>query len=130
MQDQTDHALFPPLEPVPTGLKGRCPRCGQGQLFDGMLKFRPHCSNCGLDFSAIEVGDGAVVPVLMVVNAVALGAALAFENAFSPPVWLHILIWPLVILALCVWLTRLLKGVLLAMHFAKKGTGPQGGSVS
>ena len=33
-----DSAHFPPVDPVKTGLSGRCPRCGEGKLFDGYLK--------------------------------------------------------------------------------------------
>ena len=30
--------------PVSTGLRGRCPRCGEGHLFDGFLTVKPKCS--------------------------------------------------------------------------------------
>lgn len=115
-----DRATYPPLDPTQTGIKGMCPRCGQGRLFDGILKIKPKCSGCGLDFSALDVGDGAVVFVVMFANIIVLGGALAFENTFMPPLWLHILIWPIVIVTLCIWLTRLIKGVLLAHQFARK----------
>ena len=35
--------------PYSTGLAGRCPRCGEGALFDGFLKLKPSCNACGLD---------------------------------------------------------------------------------
>jgi uncharacterized protein (DUF983 family) len=111
---------YPPLDPTQMGLKGKCPRCGQGQMFAGALKIRPACNSCGLDFSALDVGDGAVVFVVMFANIIVLGGALAMENTFSPPLWLHILMWPIVIVALCVWLTRLIKGVLLAHQYVRK----------
>ena len=115
-----DTALYPPLDPVKTGMAGKCPRCGQGRLFAGVLRFKPSCSSCGLDYSAYEVGDGAAIFVIMIANIVVLGGALAFENSFHPPIWLHIILWPVVIIALCIWLTRLIKGVLLAYQFSKK----------
>ena len=118
----SNRALYPPIDPTRTGLKGKCPRCGQGQLFSGMLKIKPDCSNCRLDFSALDVGDGAVVFVVMFANIIVLGGALALENTFSPPLWLHILIWPIVIIALCIWLTRLIKGLLLAHQFARNAS--------
>jgi uncharacterized protein (DUF983 family) len=89
-------------------------------LFAGLLTTKPACSNCGLDYSALDVGDGAVVFVVMFANILVLGGALALENAFAPPLWLHILLWPMVIVALCVWLTRLIKGVLLAHQYVRK----------
>lgn len=114
-----DQALYAPIDPTKAGLSGCCPRCGQGRLFSGMLKFKPACTNCGLDFAALEVGDGAVVFVVMIANVLVLGGALALENAFSPPVWVHVLLWPPVIVFVCVWLTRLIKGVLLAHQHAR-----------
>ncbi|MGL4406112.1 MAG: DUF983 domain-containing protein, partial [Notoacmeibacter sp.] len=41
----SDKANFPPNDPTQTGLQGKCPRCGQGRLFDGMLKIKPECTN-------------------------------------------------------------------------------------
>ena len=89
-------------------------------MFSGALKIKPACSNCGLDFSALDVGDGAVVFVVMLANILVLGGALALENLFSPPLWLQIILWPVVIIVLCVWLTRLIKGVLLAHQYVRK----------
>jgi uncharacterized protein (DUF983 family) len=116
----TDTAIFAPIDPTQAGLKAVCPRCGQGRLFAGALKFKPTCSNCGLDYSAFEVGDGAVVFVIMIANVVVLGGALGLENAFSPPVWVHVLMWPPLAIVLCIWLTRLIKGVLLAHQYQKQ----------
>ncbi|MCU0831835.1 MAG: DUF983 domain-containing protein [Rhizobiaceae bacterium] len=115
-----DQAIHAPIDPTQAGVKGVCPRCGQGRLFVGALKFKATCGNCGLDYSALEVGDGAVVFVIMIANIVILGGALALENAFSPTVWLHVLIWPPLAIGLCVWLTRLIKGVLLAHQYQKQ----------
>ncbi len=30
-----DNTPVPAVEPIAAGLKGRCPRCGQGKLFAG-----------------------------------------------------------------------------------------------
>jgi uncharacterized protein (DUF983 family) len=32
-----DRAIWPEVEPIAAGLKGRCPRCGEGRLFSGFL---------------------------------------------------------------------------------------------
>ena len=41
----------PPAElPIGRGLRGLCPRCGQGRLFQGFLTLRPACEQCGLDY--------------------------------------------------------------------------------
>ena len=33
------------------GMRGRCPRCGHGKLFNGFLTLAPKCNACGLDYS-------------------------------------------------------------------------------
>ena len=51
-------AQWPPLSPFSTGIRGRCPRCGQGHLFKGFLTLRPNCEVCGLDYSFADPADG------------------------------------------------------------------------
>jgi uncharacterized protein (DUF983 family) len=119
-----DTALYPPVDPVKTGFKGCCPRCGQGKLFDGLLKVRPACSACGLDNGFADAGDGPAVFVMLIVGFVILGLALWFEARFAPPVWLHALIWLPLTIGLSVWLLRSLKGVMIALqyrHSAQEG---------
>lgn len=36
------------------GVKRRCPRCGQGGLFEGWFKLTPTCPNCHLRFEREE----------------------------------------------------------------------------
>ena len=38
------------------GLKGRCPRCGQGSLFKGFVELAPACRVCGLDYGFADFG--------------------------------------------------------------------------
>lgn len=38
------------------GLTGRCPRCGQGRLFQGRFQSVPTCSECALSFEP-RAGD-------------------------------------------------------------------------
>ena len=45
----------------PVGLRGRCPRCGQGRLFRGFLSLQAACEHCGLDYGFADAGDGPAV---------------------------------------------------------------------
>lgn len=112
-----DKALYPPVDPVSTGLRGHCPRCGQGKLFDGYLKLKPGCAACGLDYSFIDAGDGPVVFVLLIVGFVVVGTALWMEVSYSPPLWLHFILWIPLAIAFGLALTRMLKGVLIALQY-------------
>lgn len=111
-----DERHYAPQSPIPIGLAGRCPRCGQGRLFDGLLRLAPQCQACGLPFS--DPGDGASMFVILLGNFLILAAALWFEFTFSPPLWLHMIIWLPLITLFCVVSLRLIKGVLVALHYA------------
>ena len=84
-----DKALYPPVDPVSAGFKGRCPRCGTGRLFNGYIATAKGCGNCGLDYAFIDVGDGPVPFVIMIVGFIVVGLALWMDITFSPPLWLH-----------------------------------------
>ena len=112
-----DSALYPPQQPIAVGLRGRCPRCGQGRLFDGFLKLAPRCRACGLDFSFADSADGPAVFIILFVGFVIAGAALLVEIAYSPPIWVHVLLWGPLVLILCLGLLRPLKGVLVAQQY-------------
>lgn len=65
-------------------LSGRCPRCGQGHLYAGVLTIAPRCSKCGLDFTALDTGDGAIAFVVLILGAVAVTLAILTEILFAP----------------------------------------------
>jgi uncharacterized protein (DUF983 family) len=106
--------------PIGRGLRGRCPRCGKGRLFQGFLSLRPHCESCGLDFGFADSGDGPAVFVILIGGGIVVFAALLTEVIFQPPYWVHAALWlPLVLLVTLVPL-RLLKGLLIALQFHHK----------
>jgi len=112
-----DKALYPPQNPIAVGLGGRCPRCGEGRLFAGFLNLAPRCSACGLDFSFADSGDGPAVFVILIVGFVVAGAALLTEIAYSPSIWVHMVLWLPLVLVLCLGTLRPLKGVLVALQY-------------
>ncbi|MEI9885184.1 MAG: DUF983 domain-containing protein [Rhizomicrobium sp.] len=101
-------------------LLGRCPKCGQGRLFDGYLAIAPACTVCGQDFKSFDVGDGAAALVILVVGAIVCGLALWTEFTFHPPLWLHAVIWAPVIAVLTFALLRLVKSALLVLQYRHK----------
>jgi uncharacterized protein (DUF983 family) len=106
---------YAPQPSVQVGLAGRCPRCGQGKVFAGLTKVAPRCGVCGLDF--VDPGDGAAMFVILIGNVVILGAALWLEFTYSPPLWLHVILWPPISIAFCILSLRLIKGVLVALQY-------------
>jgi uncharacterized protein (DUF983 family) len=116
-RDRQDSALYPPVDPFKAGLRGLCPRCGQGKLFDGFLKMRPTCNACGLDYGFADSGDGPVVFVILIAGFITVGAALWMEVNYNPPLWLHFVLWLPLAVVLSLGLTRMLKGVLIDLQY-------------
>jgi uncharacterized protein (DUF983 family) len=102
------------------GLAGRCPACGRGKLFSGYLTLAPRCTVCGLDYSFADSGDGPAVFVILVTGFIVVGAALFVEMAYTPPYWLHALLWGPLAILLPLLLLRSFKGVLIALQYKHK----------
>ncbi len=117
---EPDRAVYPPVDPVSAGLRGNCPRCGQGRLFSGFLTVGNSCANCKLDYSFADAGDGPAVFVILIIGFVVVGLALWLEVSFGPPLWVHFLFWVPLALVLCLTALRLIKGVLITLQYANK----------
>lgn len=111
---------YPPQSPWATGLAGRCPRCGEGHLFSGVLTLVPRCETCGLDLKFADSGDGPAVFVILIAGFVVLGAALWTELVFEPPIWVHLVIFLPLTLVVCLGMLRPLKGILVALQYRNK----------
>ena len=107
-----------PPPPIKAELTGHCPRCDAPTLFAGWIKFADRCSKCGLDFSSFNVGDGAAAFLILILGAVTAAAAIVVELKFSPPFWVHLVLWPPIVLAMTIVSLRASKGVLLALEYA------------
>jgi uncharacterized protein (DUF983 family) len=103
-------------------LSGRCPRCRQGHLYAGVLTIAPRCSTCGLDFAALDTGDGAIAIVVLILGAVAVTLAILTEILFAPPVWVHVVLWVPLVIAGAILLLRPLKAWLITQHYRRVAT--------
>ena len=113
-QDQTTSS------PVVTGLKGRCPRCGKGHMFQGFLAVRPRCEVCGLDLAFADAGDGPAFFVMSIVGIVVVALALWVEFTYEPRIWVHLVMWFTLTAVLSLAMVRPLKGVMVALQYHHK----------
>jgi uncharacterized protein (DUF983 family) len=104
------------------GLKGRCPRCGEGALFSGGLTLRDKCERCGLDYSFADSGDGPAVFAIFILGFLVLGCALLVEFRLEPPLWVHLVLWGLLTPLTGFLLLRVLKATLIAQQYKHKAT--------
>jgi uncharacterized protein (DUF983 family) len=106
--------------PLAVGLKGCCPRCGKGRLFQGFLSLAPECEVCGLDYSFVDTADGPAFFVMSFVGLVVVGLAMWVEFAFEPPIWLHLVLWFSLTAILSLLLVRPSKGIMVALQYRHK----------
>lgn len=116
-------ADYPPVSLTTAALLCRCPRCGRGKVFGGMLDVVPSCSVCGLDISAQDAGDGPAVFVILILGAFVVLLAALVEIRFAPPIWVHIVLWLPTTLVGAILLLRPLKAGLIALQYRHLALG-------
>ena len=94
----------------------RCPRCGKGKLFNGVLTVHERCAVCGLDLRGNDAGDGPAVAVIFVLGTVLVVGAFWVEFRFSPPLWVHAVLWPVVAFPLAIAIMRPAKAAVVALR--------------
>lgn len=98
------------------GLRGKCPECCEGSLFSGFLKFAPACQACGFDFHKNDIADGPAVFVILIASIFVVPFALAYQIKTEPPIWLTLLVFIPLIIAVCLAMLRPFRGLMFAMQ--------------
>jgi uncharacterized protein (DUF983 family) len=102
------------------GLRGRCPRCGEGQLFSGFIALAPRCDVCNLDYSFADSGDGPAVFIMLIGGFLVVGSALLVDAYYEPPMLILGAIFLPLMLIVSLGLLRPFKGILIASQFRNK----------
>lgn len=127
----TEHeSVAEPPHTVPwvrAALACRCPRCGRGHLFRGLLNVEQACPVCGLDLSAQDAGDGPAVFVILFLGLIVVALAAIVEVEFSPPIWVHLVLWMPLIFGGSIAMLRPFKAGLIALQYRHRllGAGPR-----
>ncbi|MGQ4274817.1 DUF983 domain-containing protein [Terrihabitans sp. B22-R8] len=117
IEDSPDRE-WPRLSPLHTGVRGRCPRCGQGHLFaDHFIKLARKCEVCGLDYSFADPADGPAFFVMMFFCVPPAFLGVYLEVAYNLPYWQNAAITVPFMLLACLLPLRPLKGWLVASQF-------------
>ena len=105
------------------GLRGRCPRCGQGKLFRAFLKVDNNCSVCGLDYTPHRADDLPAYLVIVIVGHILVPVILWIETDYAPPVWLQLSIYLPVTLIASLGLLQPVKGAVVGVQWALRMHG-------
>lgn len=106
------------------GFRGRCPACGEGQMFYKYLKVNDCCPACGEELHHHRADDAPPYFTILIVAHV-VGAAMLWveERNDALDIWIHAMIWPTLTLALVLVLLPRLKGALIAYQWALRMHG-------
>jgi uncharacterized protein (DUF983 family) len=116
MTDPREGGVTAP-SPVQAALRGQCPRCGGRTLFVGPVAFAPRCTACGLDFGMFNVGDGPAAFLTLILGTIIVGLAVWLQIAFDPPLWVQMVVWIPVALALTILALRIAKAALIGAEY-------------
>jgi uncharacterized protein (DUF983 family) len=114
---------LPAVSMLAAALLCRCPRCGQGKLYVGLVSVAPRCPACCLDLRAHDAGDGPTVFVVFLLGAVVVALAVTVEFAFAPPLWVHAVLWAPVVLIGSLVMLRPLKAGFIALQYRHRALG-------
>lgn len=103
---------------VKRGFAGHCPACGKGRLFGRFLKVNDHCPHCGEVLHHHRADDLPPYLVILVVGHVVVAGILAAEQASDWPIWLHMLVWPVLVVVLSLALIQPVKGAVVGLQWA------------
>ena len=112
-------ALIPDTTLISQAFACKCPRCGKGDLYTPgfSMTVRERCESCGLDLSEHDSGDGPAVFLIFLLGALLVPAGLLVEHLFSPPLWVHGILWTVVALTITLGTLRPLKAYIIALQF-------------
>jgi len=117
---QQDKPVCMAPTPLQVGIGSCCSRCGKGRLYISILKPAQGCTNCGLDYSFIDSGDGPAVFVILIIGFLVTALAMVVQTAFAIPIWVHMILWiPLVTLS-SVWGLQVTKSIMIALQYKTK----------
>lgn len=112
-----------PLAPaILRGLARKCPCCGEGVLFSGMLNVVPVCAACGERFDGHRADDAPAWATMVIVGHLMIPVVI-IARAWDLPVWAHMTLWPLLALGLSLALLPRVKGAVVAFQWALRMHG-------
>lgn len=113
-------AEYPRLSTLSTGLRCRCPRCGEGPLLKGYLTIRDECPVCHLDYGFAEPADGPAFFAMSAVGLVGMIGFMIFEFSVRPPIWVHLVVTFPILIAMCLGVLRPFKGWMVSEQYVHK----------
>lgn len=97
----------------------KCPRCGIGDLYKTKfdLTLRERCPECDLDLARNDSADGPAVFLIFFFGGLLVPLALFVDYLYSPPLWVHAIVWGLLLLVATVGMIKPIKAYVIALQY-------------
>ena len=106
------------LTAMKNGALNRCPSCGKGKLFRKYLKPHDNCAHCNEELHHHQADDAPPYFTIFILGHILVPLVIAFESAYSPPLWVHVAIWFPVTIILALILLQITKGATIGLQWA------------
>ncbi len=106
------------------GFLGLCPNCGEGRIFGAFLKVNDSCPACGEALNHHRADDAPPYFTILIVGHV-VGALMLMVEEYNDalPLWIHAIVWPLLVILLSLLLLPRIKGALISYQWALRMHG-------
>ena len=105
------------------GWARKCPACGEGAMMEGYLQVRDACPACGTELHHHRADDGPAWATILITGHLLAPLMLVVFVALRPEAWQMALGFTVVFVALSLYLLPRLKGLFVALQWAKRMHG-------
>ena len=99
------------------GMRGRCPSCGEGQMFPRLLKPVDHCQICDQDWTAQQADDFPAYVAIIVTGHLLAPVIIFMINETDFSMWTNLAIIICMALILITALLQPAKGAIIAIQW-------------
>lgn len=125
-EDGEDRPMWPAIR---KGWNRRCPCCGSGPLLRGYLKVRDTCPVCGQELFHQRADDGPAYLTILIVGHLMAPILMAVFLEYRPDPLVMASGFAVGTVALSLFLLPRLKGVVIAIQWAKRMHGFGSGDI-
>ncbi len=105
------------------GAGGKCPSCGEGKIFGQYLKVAEQCDVCGEELHHHRADDAPPYFTIFIVGHIMIPLALIVERIWRPEMYLHMIMWLPMAVALTLLLLPVVKGAVVGLQWALRMHG-------
>lgn len=100
------------------GMKGQCPACGAPTLWRQYLKVQDDCNECGLNLGGHQADDAPPYFTIFIVGHIIVPVALIVERLYTPPLWVHALVFSVLAVLVSLISLPIVKGGVVGLQWA------------